>query len=252
MESNIKINFKIKKFYNFKPRELDELKKIIYDKVANFDYDLNDIDISEIKSLNNIFNFLKFEKILFLEPASWYSFQKFFEQTYIGVEEWDVSNVIDFSNVFVNLKNFNTDLSCWDTHNGVNFNWMFSGCENFNQNLNFLNLENAQNLFGIFQYCQSLNQECGFFKFNKKLNELRLTFYECKSLNVSFSDWDVSNIVVLDSVFYGTSNLVQSFITWDLKNLRKSIDTFTNSKMLEHIDLIPEKIKKFEFFELPF
>ena len=47
-----------------------------------------------------------------------------------GLENWNVSNVDNMSNMFYNCKKFDCDLSSWDVSNVNNMDFMFYGCDN--------------------------------------------------------------------------------------------------------------------------
>ena len=51
------------------------------------------------------------------------------------ISSWDVSNVIDMSNMFYIVSNFNQDISSWDVSNVTNMSKMFCGASNFNQDI---------------------------------------------------------------------------------------------------------------------
>ena len=94
-------------YYNYHPKTRDELIKIV-DKLIKErgnDADLNDIDTSEIKDMN----------------------QLFYDSNFNGdISNWDVSNVEDMEHMFDNSK-FNGDISNWNVSNVKNMNWMFNG-----------------------------------------------------------------------------------------------------------------------------
>ena len=52
-----------------------------------------------------------------------------------NVDQWDVSGVQNFSNMFAGCTNLNTDLSNWDTSSATNMIGMFAECYNINVDL---------------------------------------------------------------------------------------------------------------------
>ena len=97
--------------YQYFPKNKIELIKIIKEHYKNNIYDLNDIDVSEINDFSEIF---------FYDEHTGY---KDFD-----VSNWNVSNGVDFSEMFRGCKNFNCDLSQWNVSNGEDFTSMFAYC----------------------------------------------------------------------------------------------------------------------------
>ncbi|MBT3588301.1 MAG: BspA family leucine-rich repeat surface protein [Flavobacteriaceae bacterium] len=60
------------------------------------------------------------------------------------IGSWDVSNVINMSDMFSFATAFNQDLSNWDVSNVINMSYMFYGAT-FNQNLSSWSVSNVIN-----------------------------------------------------------------------------------------------------------
>ena len=104
IQERLHINKDIKS-YNYHPKSRKELKKLV-DKLIKErgnEADLNDIDTSEIKDMEELF----------------------FNSPFNGdISEWDVSNVKNMYCMFYGSK-FNGDISNWDVSNVENMNNMF-------------------------------------------------------------------------------------------------------------------------------
>ena len=106
---------KIKQKYSCKPRNLDELKLILQERLKeDKNANLNDIDVSNIDSMFALFDHL--------DPHN------------IDISEWDVSNVENMSLAFIECEHFDCDLSKWDVSNVTNMLNMFDTCTNFTGN----------------------------------------------------------------------------------------------------------------------
>ncbi len=99
---------KYKKEYKYHPKDRDELIKIIGPilKEKGFNADLNDIDVSQVKNMSDLFINCKFNG---------------------DISEWDVSNVEDMSGMFWNSE-FNGDISHWNVKNVKNMRNIFHNC----------------------------------------------------------------------------------------------------------------------------
>ncbi len=91
--------------------ENETLRELIIKLIEKRGYNninLNDIDVSNIKDMSNLFSYIedKDGKILWREvPFS------------CDISGWDVSSVRNMSNMFEWCKSFNQDLSKWNTKN---------------------------------------------------------------------------------------------------------------------------------------
>ena len=84
------------------------------------------------------------------------------------MNDWDVSEVVDFSYVFSRQRKFNENISNWNVGKGRNFKGMFFMASSFTGDLSRWNMSNATNL-----------------------NDM---FYEASSFNGDLSSWDVSQV----------------------------------------------------------
>lgn len=94
-------------------------------------------DTSNIVSFNDMFSYLTNGNMLF------------------GIENWNVSNGINFERMFNNCTNFNLSISGWNTINARNLHEMFNNATGFNQDLSSWDFTNAFNVYGILKGTQS-------------------------------------------------------------------------------------------------
>ena len=99
--------------------------------------DLNDIDVSNIKSMIFVFEKSDFNG---------------------DVSGWDVSNVEYMSQMFCDAKKFNQPLNNWDVSNVKDMDWMFFGAKSFNQPLDKWNVSSARDMISMFGDAESFNQ----------------------------------------------------------------------------------------------
>src|SRR5574344_246268 len=92
-------------FYNYHPKDKDELKQIIEERIENegLKCDLNDIDVSNIINMSKLFYKSKFNG---------------------DISKWNVSKVTDMRYMFRGSK-FNGDISKWNVSEVTDMNWMF-------------------------------------------------------------------------------------------------------------------------------
>ena len=92
--------------FNFKPVTRDELKNLINTLIEERGNkaDLNDIDVSQITDMSDLF----------------------FGSNFNGnISKWNTSSVTDMSWMFAKSK-FNCDISKWNTSSVTDMSWMFA------------------------------------------------------------------------------------------------------------------------------
>mgnify|MGYP000032044468 CR=1 FL=1 len=72
------------------------------------------------------------------------------ESEYRAMPDWDVSQVTNMAGAFLNLTDFNADISSWDVSNVTNMSSMFRG-SSFNQPLNSWNVSGVTNMIQMFE-----------------------------------------------------------------------------------------------------
>ena len=63
-----------------------------------------------------------------------------------NIGSWNMSNVINMSNMFYGCVNFNQSIQSWGMSSVTNTSWMFSGCSAFNQNISGWTMSSVKNM----------------------------------------------------------------------------------------------------------
>tara|TARA_B100002052_G_C15881623_1_gene599554 strand:- start:188 stop:1339 length:1152 start_codon:yes stop_codon:yes gene_type:complete len=123
---------------------------------------------------------------------------------YGKIDNWDVCQVTNMSNLFYNCYLFNEDISSWDVSNVTNMSNMFACARSFNQSLSNWDVSNVTNMSNMFYNA---------IKFNQPLN-----------------NWDVSNITTMEGMFNNAINFNQPLNNWNVSNVKnmKFMFKFTN------------------------
>ena len=120
--------------YNYFPKTKKELQDIILKRIKDEgnEVDLNDIDVSEITDMSNLF-----DRTLFNGDIS----------------RWDVSNANNMSCMFYGCESFNQDISSWDVSTVPNMEGMFCWCTSFNQDISGWDVSNVTDMKYMLDSC---------------------------------------------------------------------------------------------------
>ena len=126
--------------YKYFPETKEELKEIIEKRIKDEgnEVDLNDIDVSKITDMSELFEVTNFNG---------------------NISKWDVSNVTDMSFMFYDCKSFNQDISTWNVSKVTNMSYMFERCNKFDQDISDWDVSNVTNMDCMFRLCRSFNQD---------------------------------------------------------------------------------------------
>ena len=212
-----------------------DIKMIIKNKITNLSDlfgDVNEnikINIADLKYLNtkDVTNFSSmFHCILSNIDA---------------LEEWDVSNGKNFSNMFsrTNLKDLKI-LENWNVSNGLNFSSMFEKC--YLTDLKYLknwDISKSENLSQMFSGCDIYDLE-PLKNWNvSNVKNFSYMFSECSSLNnvSALEKWNVSKGNNFAGIFQGCSSLkkLKGLENWNMSNNTKFHYMFSNCYSLQDI-----------------
>jgi len=137
---------------------------------------------------------------------------------YGEINNWDVSNVTDMSEMFQNATSFNQPLNNWNVSNVTNMAWMFANARSFNQPLNKWNVSKVRGMGYMFAEATSFNQPL------KKWNVSNVIFMAfmfegASSFNQPLNNWNVSNVTCINSMFLRAESFNQPLNNWNVSNV---------------------------------
>ena len=180
----------------YKPKDWYYLIKLLERmvEVRGDEGDFNDIDTSEIESMN----------LLFYE-----------NKTFNGnISGWNVSKVKDMFGVF-HTTSFNQDISKWEFPNVLNMNYMFCNATSFNQDISNWKFPNVEDMSGMFDNATSFNQPIGNWKFPNVKN-MSCMFHNTTSFNQPIGDWEFPKVEDMTGMFYNATSFNQNISKWKI------------------------------------
>lgn len=175
--------------------------------------DLNDIDVSNIKSLSSIFTYVPAVDCVIINP---------------DVSGWDTSNVENFKSCFYCLRKFDGDLSKWNVSKGTDFESMFLGCSEFKgKGLENWKINTDEHTFvkmkSMFAHCDDFNGDIRNWNVSRVV-EMSHMFLNCKIFDRNLCKWDVSNVTNMKSMFQNCSLFKHNLSGWNVENVTNYID----------------------------
>ena len=101
------------------------------------------------------------------------------------LNNWNVSNVTNMSQMFMSCFAFNQPLNNWNVSNVTDMAYMFYNCNNFNEPLNNWNVSNVTDMQFMFSQCINFNQD--------------------------LSNWTLRELVNTNSMFSSANNMREEF-----------------------------------------
>ncbi|MCL6294525.1 BspA family leucine-rich repeat surface protein [Jejuia spongiicola] len=146
----------------------------------------------------------------------------------LNIENWDVSNVENMSQLFNENNSFNRDISSWNVSKVTNMSEMFAFASAFNQDLSNWNVSNVTDMTAMFAFVSTFNQDIGNWNVSSVTNMSEM-FTEAYTFNQDLSNWDVSNVTGMSDMFANASSFNQDLSNWDVSNVTDMSSMFANA-----------------------
>ena len=109
------------------------------------------------------------------------------------IGEWDVSRVTDMTQLFLDARAFNQELSKWDVSRATDMGMMFANATHFNEDLSKWDVSRVTAMSSIFGNAELFNQDLSHWNVGH-VTSMRVAFLNAKSFNQDLSQWDVSHV----------------------------------------------------------
>ena len=130
---------------------------------------------------------------------------------------WDVSNVVEFNNMFNNATLFNEDISGWDMTSAMDISNMFFNALAFNQPVGAWNVSSLELAVNAFRNADSFNQDLSGWNTapstTANLTNVSAMFMQTAVFNGNISNWDTSGVMNMSFMFANTSAFDQPINT---------------------------------------
>ena len=218
----------------YKNKTLVELKEIAKKKKIKGYYKLNKNDLllvlskkqkgGNVKNNNikkNIKNFAPTTKKNLKDAIElWVNDKNQAKENYGDINNWDVSQIKDMSDLFYWDVEFNEDLNNWDVSNVTNMKNMFWNCYDFNQDLSNWDVSNVKKMDGMFAGVHHFDKSLDKWDVSNVTN-MKYMFFKAASFNQPLNNWKdkVSNVTDMSDMFCGAYSFNQNLGNWNVSNV---------------------------------
>ncbi|MDB4091740.1 BspA family leucine-rich repeat surface protein, partial [bacterium] len=108
-----------------------------------------------------------------------------------AIPSWDVTNVNDFGNAFLNKTTFNGDISQWNMSNATSLYRMFQNALAFNRDISGWTVSNVKNFDGTFYIALAFNQDISGWDMSAA-TDMRNMFQQANAFNQDIRKWTVT------------------------------------------------------------
>ena len=161
------------------------------------------------------------------------------------INDWDTSHVINMYYMFHNAQSFNKSLTNWDVSHVTDMNNMFSNAVAFNQDLSSWNLAQVVSTPNMFDHATSFNNGGHALNWGKStgaIQNMSGMFNGASSFNQDINDWDTSQVLNMNSMFYETP-FNKPLPSWDVSQVTNMYAMFAYDSLFDQ-DLSSWNISK--------
>jgi surface protein len=152
---------------------------------------------------------------------------------YGHIEDWDVSNVTDMSNLFKDEIHFDDDIAAWDVSHVTNMDHMFHGATGFNGDISDWNVSSVTNMNSMFMGATDFTHDLPEWDVSNVTN-MNSMFMEATGFNGDISDWNVSSVTNMNSMFMGATDFNGDISDWNVSSVTNMNSMFMGATDFTH------------------
>ena len=239
------------------PNASDLNLRFMFNSCKAFNDDINDWDVSQVIDMTYTFNNARqFNQPLGRWDTSKVNTMKGMFNGAVnfgpknadsGINNWNVSNVKDMSEMFYNASVFNNPLNDWNVSSVKDMSEMFYEATLFNSPLDNWNVSSVEKMINMFGYAKNFNSPLNTWNI-ANCTDLYAMFSNASLFNQKLNNWNTSNVTDFSKMFEGAKSFNQDLSDWKIKEDASVGSIFSESGMNSNYDgknyYICEMIKK--------
>ena len=142
-----------------------------------------------------------------------------------AMNQWDLSSVINTSEMFRGATQFNQSISNWDVSNVEDMSEMFRSATAFEQDLSGWDVSSVENMRGMFRSAESFDQDIGAWDVSN-VEDMNSMFRSAESFQRDIGEWDVSSVTDMINLFHGATNFDADIGGWNTSQVENMTGMF--------------------------
>ncbi|HTN37099.1 MAG TPA: BspA family leucine-rich repeat surface protein [Arachidicoccus sp.] len=142
-----------------------------------------------------------------------------------NISDWNVSNVTNMQNIFYKALVFNGDISNWNVSKVELMDNMFANASAFNGDISRWNVGSVREMNNMFSQASSFNQDISQWDVSN-VTTMSFMFSNASSFNQNLSNWNVSKVTNMSNIFEGATAFNGDISTWDVSHVTSMIYMF--------------------------
>ena len=144
------------------------------------------------------------------------------------INDWNLSSVIDMSQMFSHAIMFNADVSKWDVGNVENMSAMFENATSFNSDLSNWDVGNVIDMSAMFENATSFNSDLSNWYVGNVI-DMSTMFRNATNFNADVSSWNVSNVIDMSAMFSNATSFTSGVGHWNVRDVIDMSAMFDNA-----------------------
>ena len=144
------------------------------------------------------------------------------------MDQWDVSQVTDMSELFKDKAQFNANISGWDVSSVTTMTEMFSGAAAFNQVIGSWNTAQVTSMRLMFRDAVAFDQDIGLWN-TAQVTGMGYMFYNATAFNQDIGSWNTSQVTNMIQMFYNVAAFNQDIGSWNTAQVKNMRGMFQNA-----------------------
>jgi surface protein len=144
-----------------------------------------------------------------------------------ALDTLDLTGMTSMKGMFLNVLNFNSDISFWDVSAITDMSDLFSGTS-FNQNIESWDVSNVTDMSCMFCDNGVFNQPINNWDVSSVTNmgDMLSSLFD---FNQPLDQWDVSNVTNMQGILTGSTSFNQDISGWDVSSVTNMTSMFNNA-----------------------
>ena len=213
--------------------QLHQFKDTILQAEDNEECVIADWNVSSVKDFTGVFGGFASTQMEFLNLSKWDvssavtmadMFHSSTHYTGRGLENWNVSSVEHFNQMFIDAKDFNGNISGWDVTSGIHFKKMFYQTQSFNHSLPW-NMSRAQNVNDMFKDSSFDGDVSGMTVVTLQKMFRRATHFTGRGVET----WNTTSVTNIDHAFESAHAFNGNVTGWSFPKLTSASHAFRDA-----------------------